>query len=251
MKELRNRLKNELQRDLQIDIKHQQIWNLPVQSLKIEFETVEQTKMDVLMKMLLIAFRESSFQNSKQLSEVLLVEPLFIENITKKMLRANLIEKQEEIFTLTDKGHEQLRNEIFIDLPENRTENLLFSPCHERFLFGQLEESQDEVEEYRLFDEYANWDIEALDENMIREALQSTIQSEEAAQVQTVISSIHATAPLTMKFIPCIEFLLYNKDQDIFYARIWNTLVNEWDETLEEQVTERNRQAWRKEYTKH
>lgn len=245
MKELKKRLTSELQQNLHIEIKDHQQWSLPIQSLKVDFDTVQQSKMDVLMKMLLTAFRASVFQNSEQLSEMLLVEPLFIENVIQKMTRANLIEKNEQHFKLTEKGEEQLASGIFINLPEDRTEHLLFSPCHERFLGGQLEEHQEELDEYRYYDEYSSWDIEALEENMIREILEDTIQVEEAAQVQTVISSVQAIIPLTMEFIPCLEFQLYNKEEDIFYARIWNTLLSEWDETLEGQVNERERKTWR------
>lgn len=244
MNDLEKELCTQLQKDLQVEVKHSEQWNLPVQRLKVDFDTVEQSTMDVLMKMLLTAFQTASFQNSEQLSETLLVEPLFIEHVIQKMSRANLVKNEAQSFMLTEKGEAQLASGIFIDLSEERTENLLYSPCHNKILLGDETDSDEALADYRYYDEYANWTVETLDPKMIQAILQ-TQMSQEDANVQMVVSRVHSIAPLTMAFIPCIEFQIYNQAEDIFYARIWNTLLGEWDERLEEQVNERERQGWR------
>lgn len=249
MKDLTKQLISELQQDLHIDIKHHQHWNLPVQLLKVDFETVQQSKMDVLMKMLLTAFQTSKFQNSRQLSDILQVEPLFIEHVRQKMERANLIKKNEQVYMLTEKGEAQLTSEVFVDLPEDQTMHLLFSPCHERYSLGEIEKGQEELADYRYYDDFSDWDVEALDEKGMREILQNRFKVEEANQIQIVVSAIQSIVPLTIEIIPCIEFQLYNKETDVFYARIWNTLLNEWDKTLEGQVNEREREVWRKTFS--
>ncbi|AOV07658.1 hypothetical protein [Sporosarcina ureilytica] len=248
MNELKSRLTRELQQDLQVKILHSQYWNLPIHPLKVDFQTVRQTKMDVLMKMLLIAFRESDFKDIDQLSGVLLVEPLFIENIVNKMLRAGLIEKREKTFTLTNKGIDQLKTETFVEQPENCTEKLLYSPCHGKVLQGEPEDFHEQFDEYRLYDQYSDWDVDTLEMSVIQKTLQEMLPVEETPNVQTVIAEINSVAPLAIDFLSCLEFQLYNKEKDIFYARIWNTLLAEWDETLEGQINAHDRQDWREKY---
>lgn len=249
MDELKKRLTKEIGQDLQVQIKHSQIWNLPIDVLKVDFETVRQTKMDVLMKMLLIAFREAEFSEVGEISEVLLVESIFIENIIEKMQRAGLIEKEQSIFRLTDKGSAQLKAETFIEQPEEGTENLLYSPCHSKLLPGELDESgEDEYEDYRFYDNYSDWDVDSIRINDIQDRLQALIPVSETPNVQTVISEIHSVTPIISEVIPCLEFHLYHKEKDIFYARVWNTLLNEWDEKLEGQINSYDRATWREVY---
>ncbi len=251
MDELKKRLTRELTQNIQVKVKHTDIWNLPIHSIKVEFETVRQTKMDVLMKMLLIAFREADFHDVGELSDVLLVEPIFIENLVQKMLHAGLVEQTDDRFKLTEKGINQLDTEIFVDQFEGMSENLLYSPCHKKLLVGSLGEKEDQpFNDYRFYDDFSNWEIDTIDRREIREHLQNVIPESETPNVQTVISEIHSIAPLAAEVAPCIEFHLYQQEEDLFYARVWNTLLNEWDEILETQINERERQNWREIYSR-
>lgn len=165
------------------------------------------------------------------------------------MLRAGLIEKREQIFTLTNKGVEQLKTETFVEQPENCTEKLLYSPCHGMVLQGELEDpNHEQFDEYRLYDHYSDWDVDILEISIIHKSLQGFLPVEETPHVQTVIAEINSVAPLAIDFLPCLEFQLYNQEKDIFYARIWNTLLAEWDETLEGQINAHDRQEWREKY---
>lgn len=252
MDELKNRLTRELGRNLQVKIKAVETWNLPIHPVKVNFETVRQTKMDVLMKMLLIAFREADFAEVSELSDILLVEPIFIENLTRKMTYAGLIEKNPSFFTLTTKGLDQLAAETFIDQVEEASETLIYSPCHGKLLAGALEEEpNDEFADYRFYDDFTNWELKEIDRSMIHKGLQPFIAESEKPNVQTIVSEILSIAPLPIEVIPCIEFRLYNQTEDIFYARVWNTMLNIWDETLEAQINERDRKNWRKMYINH
>lgn len=245
MDELKSRLTYELGQNTEVQIKHSEIWNLPVHPIKVDFETVRQTKMDVLMKMLLISFQKGDFSASDQLSDTLLVEQIFIEDRVQKMLRANLIEKKASVFTLTGKGFDQLASGTFIDQSEELTEKLLYSPCHGAFLQGTFNLFDDDsFEDYRMYNDYSNWEIEMIERSVVHEQLQSLIPVSETPNVQTVIAKINSLASLVVDVVPCIEFHLYDQSQAVFYARVWNTLLNEWDETLEGQIHAKERQSW-------
>lgn len=249
MDELKKRLTRELRQNVQVDIKHSIIWHLPIHPIKVQFETVRQSKMDVLMKMLLTTFRRADFSDVNQLSEVLVVEPIFITHLVEKMSYAGLIKKENSFFALTEKGIDQLDTETFIDQAEEVSQNLLYSPCHGCLLDGSLEKAEDDqLDDYRFYDDFSDWDIHSMKEGEVRHALQNLLPENESPNEQTVISNIHEMGPLKPEVIPCLEFQLYNKAEDVFYARVWNVFLSKWDEVLESQINERERSGWREEY---
>lgn len=249
MHNLEKRLKKELQQNIKAKIMHSATWSIPIHSVEVEFIAVKRTKMDVLMKMMLIAFQKAEISKAEKLSELLLVEQLFIQDLIEIMLKTRLIEKSENVYILTDKGNQQLKNGVFEEEQDAESQNVLYSPCHEAFLKGNLKEATEE--QYDIFryvkedylDEEPNFENEA-----IIHALQANDLEKEEGDVQTVISEIISTTDLFIEDVPCIEFILYNKEEDIIYARVWNTLLERWDEKLENQLNEKERLEWRKTY---
>ncbi len=66
--------------------------------------------------------------------------------------------------------------------------------------------------------------------------------------VQTFITSIESKKTIQINDIPCMQFVIYNKEKDLLYVRVWNTLTGHWDETLEKLLTEKELLKWREEY---
>ena len=95
MNELKGRLTKELQQDFNVKIMDSLSWSLPVHSIEIAYQTVMRTKMDILMKMMLIAFEKADIATAEELSDILLVEQLFINDLIDKMTRTGVIEKRE------------------------------------------------------------------------------------------------------------------------------------------------------------
>ena len=100
MQNLEKRLKNELQQNNKVKILHSSRWSLPIHSIEVEYKPVKRTKMDVLMKMMLLAFQKAEIVEAAQLSELLLVEQLFIEDLINIMRRTGLIEKKDGVICL-------------------------------------------------------------------------------------------------------------------------------------------------------
>ncbi|WP_229707702.1 hypothetical protein, partial [Sphingobacterium alkalisoli] len=156
MQNLEKRLKNELQQNNKIKILHSTSWSLPIHSIEVEYRPVKRTKMDILMKMMLIAFQKAEIVEAKQLSELLLVEQLFVEDLIDIMGRTGLIEKKDELFSLTHKGYQQLENGIFEEEQEAETQVVLYSTSHETFLNGDIKpamDGEDELATYRYVKE--------------------------------------------------------------------------------------------------
>lgn len=249
MNELKSRLTKELQQSFNVKIMDTKSWGVPVHSLEIAYETVTKTKMDILMKMMLLAFQKAKIETATELSEILLVEPLFIEDLIDKMTRSRMLEKEQDVFVLTAAGIEQLRTEIFEHEPESGITEAFYSPCHKSFLSGELENIQDEaLERYRYQHEFEDWEITSLEKSAIVDVLKKSGIEMEEGNVQLVVSKIISATDRKTTWIPCLEFRLYNTEEDLMYARVWNTLTEQWDEILEAQLNEKERKKWRKQY---
>ena len=248
MSKLQQRLMKELQHNRHVKIVKSNEWCIPIRTVEVTYEPIRRATMDVLMKMLLMSMQEADFQNAQELSELLLVDPLFIEDLVSLMARVRLIEQREGCYRLTAKGEQQLERGIFEEELDVKTANLLFSPCHHLFLpIGEdsIEEYDELPQPYRYVDKEAE-QLEQFEETMMIAALQH--ENDESATAHTHIETIVKTEAKQINDIPCLEFILHDKEQDIVYARVWNTLLNQWDNTLEQQLSDKEQLRWRQEY---
>ncbi|EON73868.1 hypothetical protein [Lysinibacillus sphaericus] len=248
MSKLQQRLMRELQQNRHLKVVKSIEWCIPIRTVEVTYEPIRRSTMDVLMKMLLMSMQQADFQNAQELSELLLVDPLFIEDLVSLMSRVRLIEHREDFYRLTTKGEQQLERGIFEEELAVETKNLLFSPCHHTFLpieEDSIEEYDELPEPYRYVDSESEQQ-EHFEETMIIAALQK--EHEESTTSQKIIETIVNTEAKQINDIPCLEFILHDKEQDIVYARVWNTLLNQWDNILEQQLTDKEQIQWREEY---
>jgi hypothetical protein len=251
LSKLQQRLVREIQQNRNVKIVKTDEWSIPIRTVEVTYEPVRRSTMDVLMTMLLLSIQEADFANAQELSELLLVDPLFIEDLVSLMSRVSLIEQTEGFYKLTSKGQQQLERGIFEEELEVEMSNLYYSPCHLAFLAvdeDNIEEYDDLPELYRYVDEEAEKQ-ENFEEALLIEALQQ--EDEEKAGVgasQKLISKIVQTDAKQINDIPCFEFVLHDKEQDILFVRIWNALLNQWDSHLEQQLTEKEQLQWREQY---
>lgn len=249
MDALKSKLTKELQQDLNVKVLDSVSWGLPMHTVEITFKTVLRTKMDILMKMMLITFQKSTTATAEDLSDILLVEPLFIQDLIGKMTRGNLIEASEGGFSLTAAGVHQLETGIFEHEAESGSQEMLYSPCHEQFLKGELKEKDIQAQElYRYASDFNDWNSTFFEENELMDAVKSMDVESIEGNVQKVIAEIGSATELQLELVPVIEFRLFNKTEDILYARVWNTLLGRWDEVLEAQLNEREIKMWREKY---
>ncbi|BAQ10888.1 hypothetical protein OXB_2417 [Bacillus sp. OxB-1] len=250
IKELVHRLKKELQDGFQVKVLESLTWNLPVRSVDIEYETIRKSKMDILMKMILIAFQEGSISDEEELSDILLVEPLFIQDLIAKMERTGIIAKNGPYFTLTAAGRRQLESGVFESEPERGVHTTLYSPVHQAFLKGEGKGPSEKVDEsYRYADETDGWDVTRLGDEEMLDILRATGIESVEGEAQIVVSNIiSASESGGEQEVPCIEFRLHQAAEDLFYARVWNTLTEQWDGHLEAELTEKEVKTWRKRY---
>lgn len=74
------------------------------------------------------------------------------------------------------------------------------------------------------------------------------VNAEGEENSQKIISKIVQTEAQQINDSPCLEFVLYDREQDLLFVRVWNTLLNQWDHHLEQQLTDKEQLTWREQY---
>ncbi|MEK4523747.1 hypothetical protein NSQ95_01940 [Psychrobacillus sp. FSL W7-1457] len=248
MQSLQKRLEKEIYQNSKVKIMESLNWCVPVHTIEVEYKRVKRTKMDVLMKMMLISFQKANINTSAQLSELLMVEQLFIDDLIEVMRKSGLIEKREANIVLTAKGKQQLEQGIFEEEQEPGTHNILFSPTHKNFLSGDIKPASEGEELLQVY-RYAKDEKKlAIEQAILLDALhQSNIEEHEGEEL-IIISEIISSTEMYIDDIPCLEYIIYNEQEDLFFARVWNTLTDQWDEALETQLNENERLSWREKF---
>lgn len=239
MKELRTNL--EVNSD--VSVIKQQTWKLPIVLYDLGFSRVKRLKMDVLMKMLLFAFQETEIHRAANLAELLLVEELFIRDLMEKMQRTGLIQLEKRGYRLTAKGFDYLEKGIFDEEMEGDDMVMSFSSVHDEYALALQNEHPEASETMPL---YRYFKKAALNKERVQQLLLSEMVFPEEEGFQVIATDVTSCIEQETDFIPCIEFQLYDSKQDLFYARIWNTLSGTWDEILAKQIEEREVVRWRK-----
>ncbi|RHW38230.1 nucleoside-diphosphate sugar epimerase [Lysinibacillus yapensis] len=248
---LQKSLTEKLTKNSNISILQADTWCVPVHTLNITYKPVIRTKMDILMKMLFLSLKETHFESPEQISEILLVEPLFVHDLLSKMQKTGLISKTSGWYELTDKGKSQFANGVFEEEQDEASVELLYSPTHESFLKGDIEEVLDYEDFPEKMFRYASQDEPlSLEHDVIIAEIKSRNlddqDGEEDTEENLLITSLDGVEDMQVNDVPCIEFVLYNQEKDNYSCRIWNTLIDGWDEKMELLIQNKEKTSWRK-----
>ncbi|WP_456276688.1 hypothetical protein [Bacillus sp. AK128] len=246
MDKLMKELRSSLLANKTVEIKDLHRWQLPVITYHVVFKRVKRSKMDILMKMMLLTFEQTDIRRAANFSELLLVEELFIEDLLQKMQRMGLVRLEREVYQLTSKGQNQLQTGIFIEEMEEESTAISYSPVHSE-VWPVLTDSLPQTNEKLLNYRYAN-DGQVSEEQMLR-FLNETENSVDEEGFQLEVAEVCSFGEQKIELVPCLEFQLYNKEQDTYYARVWNTWIGRWDDLLEKQIEEKERLQWREKWT--
>lgn len=240
MEELIKKLAASVESSPDVSIRKSDVWRLPVVLLDVSYDRVKRLKMDILMKMLLFAFQQSDIRRAATLADMLSVEELFVSDLIDKMKRTGLILLGKKGYVLTPKGYDYLEKGIFEEALEGGQAVITYSAAHDEYRLAERDSPP--VDEQLAVYRYAV-EVEPDSERMLEMLSKEKNSTEEGFQI--LVTAIADVEELETVFIPCIEFQLYDRKQDIFYARVWNTAADQWDETLEKQVEERELVEWR------
>ncbi|TWT05388.1 hypothetical protein FQV26_13180 [Planococcus sp. CPCC 101016] len=242
MDKLIEELRLKLTENPDVAIVNDQVWKLPIVLYDVGFDRVKRLKMDILMKMLLLAFQEADIRRAATLSDMLFVEELFISDLIEKMQRTGLIQLQKLGYKLTAKGYDYLDKGIFEEEMEGETTVIAYSAVHDDYRFAAdhaYPEAQDKLPLYR-------YPVKgSLNKAPMQQLLSKEIAFSEEGGFQVIVTGITSCIEQDTEFIPCIEFQLYDRQQDIFYARVWNGMTGGWDAKLEKQIEAREVVKWR------
>ncbi len=203
--QIQQQLIKKLEKEKSALIIHTDIWCIPMHTYEITYQPVRKRTMDILMKILLFSCQKSTFERAEQLSEILLVEPLFIEDL--------------------------LRIE------------LLYSPVHHQIVEGDIEEVLDFDDFPEQIYRYIRNEEGPVSAPFMMQAIQN-MQATELEEDHQEIKSILSMENTQVNDVPCIEFIIWNAENKELFIRVWNTLFNSWDQQLEQELNEKESSEW-------
>ena len=247
MNELKKHLEKTLLENPAISIKNSVICHLPLITYYVTFKREKRSKMDILMKMMLHTFEQAEIRRAANLSELLLVEELFIEDLLMKMQRMGLIKLEKQVYRLTLKGQKQLKDGIIAEEMDEESTTVSYSVTHDEFwpeTSATLETTGD-FPDFRYAKQEAS---EKMTEARLLDVLKEKEEVIEEDGFQTEVAVVTNFSEQKVEHIPCVEFQLYNKEQDIFFVRVWNTELQRWDEQLEKEIEDKEMVEWREKW---
>lgn len=231
-------------------IKDEQFVSVPVHTLEVSYHPVQRSVMDILMKMMLISYERATLNNADILADILLVEPLFIEDLTNKMMNLGMLEKSETgSIQLTAKGRLQKEQGVFEEQLPLQTEQLYYSPTHAQFMTGDIE-SFAELEELPALSPYAQEALGTFDEPALIDYLTQLQPIPREDEPQTFVTEMEQLDSVQVNDIPLLQFICYDEKNERYFVKVWNSLQNEWDERMEELITANERTKWLSQYEK-
>ena len=244
LQKFEQQIKSKLPRPKATNLVAEKQFCIPVHTVQVKYYPISRTPMDILMKMMLIAFDKGAFHDGETLADVLLVDPLFINDLLNKMMKTGLLVK-DDVISLTEKGQRQLTEGIFEEELDEVTQELQYSPLHGDYLTGDIEEIL-EFDEFPDELVYAQQFAVQFEEQQTIEALEKmNYEEEDADAVKTFISAINEMEELQINDVPCFQYIFYHTEQDIFDVKVFNTLTNSWDEKLEQLLKDNELTTWR------
>lgn len=225
-------------------VKREQQASIPVHTVEVQYHPVQRAVMDILMKMMLISYERAEVREPDILADILLVEPLFISDLTNKMLNLNMLKKDEDgTITLTDKGRLQKENGVFEEQLSLQTEEILFSPTHARIVEGDIE-AFSELDAWPEPFHYAIEEFTTLDESALLTYLTDLQPVAQEDEPQSFVTDVVTYESVQVNDVPIFVFICYEDKGARYFAKVYNVLTNEWDETLEALVTTNEKSTW-------
>lgn len=234
----------EIEQQLSSKVLDKRQFTLPYSTVEVSYLPILKKRMDILMKMLLTSFKTGSFSNIEQLASILMVEPLFINDLTKQMEHSHLV-VFEENYQLTVKGEQQLKDGIYEEQMPTATTELFYSTLHAQFFNinpENLDLELDLPEPLSYFED--DTDIE-FNEETVRQAIQQQLSDEES---ELIVQDIESINTVELYDFPYILFICYDEKNDRLYSRAYNIYTNEWDDAVSKFMDTKELVDWRQKY---
>lgn len=226
------------------DILAEQLYSVPVHTIEVSYHPVQRAVMDLLMKMMLISYERADIQEPDVLADILLVEPLFIHDLTNKMMNLGMLQRTDTgIIALTEKGRVQKEHGIFEEQLPLQSEQLYYSPTQAKFLTGDMD-TLAELVDIPPASPYAVEALGTIDEAPLIDYLTELQPAPVDEEPQTFVSEMVQLESVQVHDVPILQFICYEPQQDKLFMKVFNSLTNEWDLALEELITAKERTSW-------
>lgn len=241
---LEKQLSMQIEQQLEAKILAKKDFTIPYSVVQVTYTPIIKKRMDILMKMLLTSYRSGAFTDAEQLASILMVEPLFINDLTRQMEKSKLI-STDESYSLTAKGESQLKQGIYEEQLPDATVELFYSKLHECFFTFDIDtiELEDDLPDPLQYLETEE-QLQLNEKNAI-ETVQQLLQEVENEQL---VQSIHEMEEVELYDFPVKLFICYDRKTDRLFSRAYNIYLNEWDDSISSYLDKQEVVQWRSNY---
>lgn len=228
-------------------------WQLPIIIYETKVTSATKTRLDVLKKMIMKLVQRWENVTAFNLVEFLHVDEVFIEDVVRQMLNVHVLEEARDgSLSLTSLGEQQLAAGTVLSSP--RAEHFSF---HHNALQGEVLPDdpanrwiKDDwlLPSYRYQPDELSLENLVLDSTGLREFLRETKQVFEVGGKEKIISSIEPLTRKDRQYAKVLECHLYDVLTDQVFCQVWNGAISQWDEDLQNEITEHEEDSWRDTY---
>lgn len=231
-------------------------WKIPVDLYEFDITSATKSKLDILKKMLMTLAQNDRGISSKDASDFLRVDPLFVDDLIHQMERTGLLEKTSDNYSLTKIGQSQLAAGTVLGEPKvehfkfylNALQNVVLNDVDTNpFIYSESEDDE-EIQLYRYRKKETDLENKILEETEVKQYLIDSGQPFEIGGKEKIISKIEPLELKNRKHGKVIEFRLYDLAKDEVFTRVWNGALSQFDESLENQINELESETWREKY---
>ena len=233
---LQKQLQKQLLASTKLEIKDVKQFSIPIHTVDVSYHPVVRSAMDILMKMMLMTFKKTPVKHVELVADILFVEPLFIQDLTDKMLSMGML-TFDGVYTLTAKGESQLQAGIFEEQLELTTQTFTFSNIHQQFIEGDVENIVD-LDDYPPLYDGVSETLHMMDASAMIAHMTEQLHFDDEEQ-QYEITEIVEWTERQLNDGPCLQFILYEAATKKYTVRVYNVFTESWDETLAQWVAER------------
>ena len=234
----------QIEQQLEVKVLAVEQFTIPYSIVEVNYVPILKKRMDILMKMLLTSFQSGAFTKTEQLASILMVEPLFINDLTRQMESSKLI-TLDDSYSLTAKGKSQLEQGIYEEQMPIAVMELVYSPLHEQFFAIDAESLELEGDLPEPLHYFENEQDVTLNEELVSAAIQQQLQEDGS---DLVVQSIDAMDVVELYDFPVLLFICYDAKNDRLFSRAFNIYINEWDDDIGKFLDLKELTNWRKQY---
>lgn len=237
MKQLKQRLTDEIQRGTSFEVSKIEGFYMDFDCIEVEFEQVFRKRMDILLKMMLQVIDTIQITSELELAKILSVEMIFITSLLDKLCENGLIQKESKSFRLTHEGKMRVAEGFYMSEPSRQNSKLYYQNIYAFFVkkWTPLEDKR-----YTCPNEWkiTHKKLQSITDAKVIAQLMKEREEKQSENKEIIIEKVLATEVVGTERLHFLQLSTKNKETSEVGIRIWNLHAMCWDDELRQVIEE-------------